>query len=494
MGRKRLYDAVIKKPLSGLKFLYVLLSISEFIGHFHPLLVHLPIGILLTGILLQWLSLKEKYKGIQQAVPVVVFCGMLAAIFSCITGYILSNNDDYDKTIVNWHQWMGIAVALTSVLLYLKIRYPGIAVNNKILSLILLLLIFITGHLGGSLTHGSDYLTKPLADVFGKDSVPNAIIKPVPNVQEAYVYSDVIKPILQTKCYSCHGENKQKGKLRMDDSIMLMKGGKDGKVITPGDANGSAMIKRLLLPVDNEDHMPPKEKPQPSESQIVLLEWWISHGANFGKKVKEINQPDKISQLLFALQKTNVTVKKSFEIPEGSVGKADGSVIEKLKSHGVVVLPIAQNSNWLKANFITDTLINAEDLQLLLGIKKQLIWLKLGDTNLNDSNMVVIAQLKNLMFLNLEHTNITDKGLQEILSLKNLNYLNLVGTKITTNGILQLKELKSLQNLYLYQTNVRKLDWKLLQDAFPKTQIDSGGYQVPLFPKDTIVVKAKKEY
>jgi hypothetical protein len=66
--------------------------------------VHLPIGILLTGIFLQWLSLKEKYKGIQQAVPIVFFCGMLAAIFSCITGYILSNNEDYDKTIFNLQQ------------------------------------------------------------------------------------------------------------------------------------------------------------------------------------------------------------------------------------------------------------------------------------------------------------------------------------------------------------------------------------------------------
>src|ERR1700722_18240086 len=204
-------------------------------------------------------------------------------------------------------------------------------------------------------------------------------MKTKPKEQEAYVYSDVIKPIFQTKCFSCHGEKKQKGKLRMDDSVMLMKGGKDGKVIEPGDANGSAMIKRLLLPVDNEDHMPPKEKPQPSESQIDLLEWWISQGANFGKKVKEINQPDKITPILFALQKTNATEKKSFLIPEGNVGKADGSLIEKLKSRGAVVLPIAQNSNWIKVNFITDTLISADDLQSLLGIKKQLVWLKLGD-------------------------------------------------------------------------------------------------------------------
>ena len=280
----------------------------------------------------------------------------------------------------------------------------------------------------------------------------------------------------------------------MDDSLMLMKGGKDGKVIDPGNANESAMIKRLLLPVDNEDHMPPKEKPQPSESQIDLLEWWISQGANFGKKVKEISQTEKIKPILFALQKTNITEKKSFDIPAGNVEKADGSLVEKLKMRGAVVLPVAQNSNWLKANFITDTLINAEDLQLLLGIKKQLIWLKMGYTSMNDSGMDVIAQLKNLMFLNVEHTGITDIGLRKIKSLQNLNYLNLVGTKITTNGILQLKEIKSLQYLFLYQTNVSKTDWKLIQDAFPKAQVDSGGYQVPLLPTDTIVVKAKKEY
>lgn len=356
----------------------MLLTISEFIGHIHPLLVHLPIGILLTGILLLWLSYKEKYLEIKKAVPVVILCGMIAAILSCITGYLLSTNDDYDKTIAGWHQWMGISVALTSSLLYLEIKRPRFFTGSKTLSVILLLLIFVAGHLGGSLTHGSDYLSKPLADIFDKDTIASTVIRPVPNVQEAYAYNDVIKPILQTKCYSCHGANKQKGKLRMDDSLLLMKGGKDGKVIEPGNANTSAMIKRLLLPVDNEDHMPPKEKPQPSESQIDLLEWWISQGAIFGKKVKEISQTDKIKPLLLALQKTNLPEKKFFDIPEGTVGKADGSIIEQMKRHGVVVIPVSQNSNWLKVNFVTDTLINNEDLKLLLALKNQLIWLKNG--------------------------------------------------------------------------------------------------------------------
>jgi uncharacterized membrane protein len=472
----------------------VLLSIPEFIGHFHPVLVHLPIGILLTGLFLQWLSHKEKYKNLQQAIPVVLLCGAIAALLSCVTGYILSTTDDYDKTIVGWHQWMGIGVAALSSLLYLKVRDPRLAVNKNMLAVILLLLIFITGHLGGSLTHGSDYLTKPLADIFGKDSIAGTIIKPVPNIQEAYVYNDVVRPILQTKCYSCHGVNKQKGKLRMDDPVMLMKGGKDGKVIEPGNTDSSKLIKRLLLPVDNEDHMPPKEKSQPSESQIVLLQWWISQGASFVKKVKEVDQPGKVNHLLLALQKVEVTEKEAMDIPVAKVEKADGRAIEKLNYRGVVVLPVAQNSNYLNANFVTDTLINNEDLQLLLALKKQLIWLKLGFTNINDTRMTGIAQLKNLTWLSLQHTNISDKGLLALQSLQGLQYLNLVGTKVTLQGILQLKGLKSLRSLYLYQTDIRKADWTVLQRTFPKTKIDSGGYFVPLLQTDTTIIKAKKEY
>ena len=470
------------------------LSILEFFGHFHPLLVHLPIGILLTALFLQWLSGRENYRSYASVVPVVLLMGVIAAFLSCITGWILSTTDDYDKTLVSWHMWMGISVAFTSLLLYAKTINPKFGINRKLLTLILLTLILLTGHLGGSLTHGSDYLTKPLADVFGKDTVANASIKPVPNVQEAYVYNDVVRPILQTKCYSCHGENKQKGKLRMDDSLLLMKGGKDGKVIRPGNSKESDLIKRLLLPVDNEDHMPPKEKSQPSENQIALLEWWISQGAGFGKKVKEVSQPDKIVPILFALQKTNVIEKEAMDIPAEKVQEADKSIIEKMKKQGIVVLPVAQNSHYLQVNFITDTMIDNEDLQLLSAIKKQLIWLKLGQTNISDANMTAIGQLENLTRLNLEHTDISDRGLGTLQALRNLQYLNLVGTKVTLQGVMQLKELKSLHSLYLYQTNINRKDWAKVQNAFPKTTIDSGGYLVTMLPTDTVIVKVKKEY
>ena len=466
-------------------FLYII----EFIGHFHPLLVHLQICILFIALILQWMSRKEKYTPLSVAVPVILLAGSIAAFTSCITGYLLSISDDYDKSLVSWHMWMGIGVTLVSLMLYAKEKNPLFAIDKRILSLGLLLLLMITGHMGGSLTHGSDYLTKPLKQLFSKDSVANETIKPIANVQEAVAYTDVITPILQSKCYSCHNANKQKGGLRMDQIGLLMKGGKDGKIITPGNADESELIKRLLLPTDNEHHMPPKEKPQPSESQIALLHWWISNNADAQKKVKDLTQTDKIKPLLTALQTLVATQKERTDIPVAQVGKAAEKIIDQLKERNIVVLPVAQNTNYLMANFVTDSVIYKADMELLLQLKPQLIWLKLHNTNISDEMLASIAQLTNLTRLDLSNTFITDKGLPQLVTLTNLQYLNLVGTTISGAVITQLRGLSKLQTLYLFKTGFSIKDLAAVKSVFPKTIIDTGGYNVPLLTSDTTLVK-----
>ena len=244
----------------------MLLNISEFIGRFHVLLVHLPIGFLLIGLLLQWISSKEKYHVSKQVIKVVILCGMVAAIVSCITGYLLSLTGDYDESLVGWHMWMGISVAFISFILYTRIISGRFDIWYKILSIILLLLIFITGHLGGSLTHGADYLTAALSDSTDSIVIPK---KKIVNIQEANAYADVIQPILQTKCYSCHGEKKQKNNLRLDGPEWILKGGKNGTVINTNPEE-SKLLKRLLLPDEDDDHMPPKQKPQLSEKENCI--------------------------------------------------------------------------------------------------------------------------------------------------------------------------------------------------------------------------------
>ncbi len=465
----------------------MLLTITEFIGHLHPALVHLPIGILLIGLLLMWLSGKKKYNISPQVISIVLLIGAISAIVACITGYILSRSDDYNSSAVSWHMWMGISVAFISICLYMMVVNKPINKSSIIISIALCILIFVTGHLGGQITHGSNFLSFSL--IRSADSI-SIDAKPITNVQEAKVYRDIVQPVFYKECYSCHGPNKQKGGLRLDKFNFIMKGGKDGKIIDEDNADSSELIKRLLLPKEDEHHMPPKQKAQLNEKQIALLHWWIQQGADTGKKVKELQQPEKLKPFLLALQSDHIEIKAPANIPEKLVEKTDEKAIQKLKDKGVIVLPVAQNSNYVMANFVTATGIKNNDLNLLLPIKKQLVWLKIGDTKISDSALNYIGQCTNLTLLQLNNTNITDAGLLKLKNLEQLQSLNLVGTKVSTAGIVALKSLKKLQSLYLYQTEVQGKDWGFLKQQFPKATIDTGGYYVPLFETDTMVVKA----
>jgi mono/diheme cytochrome c family protein len=414
---------------------------------------------------------------------------MICAVFSTITGFLLSRTGDYDEQLVNTHQWFGIGVACISIVMYYLHRSSAAASTQTFFSIVLFFLIIITGHLGGSLTHGSDYLTQ---SAWNSPETVSIQRKPIPNVQEAVAYADIIQPLLQTKCYTCHGKNKQKGKLRMDDTLRLMKGGKDGVVIVPGNAGKSEMAKRISLPREDDDHMPPKEKSQLTEQEIALIHWWIASGASFNKKVKDLDQPEEIKPALLALQNAPKKKITAPDIPVTPVARADEEAIKKLRNLDAVVEPVAQNTNYISANFVTATNFGDREMQLLLPLKEQIVELKLGNTSITDSALRVISQFKNLMRLQLDHTKITDKGLINLKTLQSLRYLNLVGTPVTAQGVMQLKNLKNLQSIYLYQTAVKRSDWNDLKKTFPKTLIDSGGYSVPFFATDTIEVKPPK--
>ncbi|MEO8415543.1 MAG: c-type cytochrome domain-containing protein [Ginsengibacter sp.] len=464
------------------------LTVTEFIGRFHVLLVHLPIGFLLIGLLLYWLSSREKYHVSGQVIKIVILCGMVAAIVSCITGYLLSLNGEYDEDLVGWHMWMGISVASVSFLLYAKILSGRLDIWYKILSFALIILILVTGHLGGSLTHGPDYLTAALSD--STDSVV-VIRKKIPNIQEAYVYGDVIQPLLQARCYSCHGARKQKNNLRLDDPQWIMKGGKHGTILN-ANPEQSKLLKRLLLPVDDDDHMPPRQKPQFTEKEITLIHWWMDAGSDFNRKVKDCKQPELIKPYLLSLQSDHEEKKEIAIIPTEPVEKADEKALQPLKDKGAIIIPVSQNSNYLMANFVSAVNISEADIKLLLYVKKQLAWLKVNDTGIGDSALSVIGQCTNLTLLQLNNTNITDKGLGLLKNLNKLQSISLVGTKVSAKGVIQLQPIKGLQSIYLYQTTVNSNDWPSLKKAFPKTQIDSGGYVVPLLAADTTLVESPK--
>lgn len=469
-----------------------LLSISGILGRFHPLLVHLPIGILLVAIILHWLSRREAFNGVRPAVRITLLLGAVSAVFSCISGWLLASGGEYDAAILEPHRWLGIAVATIAILYYLLYSRNGslriLPVLPYALSVVLFLLITLAGHLGGTLTHGEGYLTQE----WGESADAKEIVKIIPNVQEANVFDDIIQPVLQNKCYSCHGASKQKGKLRLDSKEAILKGGEDGSVLAAGKAGESEMYQRLTLDMLEKKHMPPKGKSQPTEAEIALIHWWINTGATFDQQVKLLPQDDKIKPLLLALQSDHHSKPSLPDIPQNPVNEAPVPAVLKLQEKGATVVPVSAESHYLSVNFIDTTAVDDEAMKLLEPLAPQLVWLKLGNTSVTDSGLTTIGKMPALIKLGLEHTLVSDKGIEKLTSLSGLQYLNLTGTKVTAQGVLQLKHLAALQSIYLYQTNVTTADWPLLKQSFPKTVIDTGGYHLPILEGDTSRVTQKK--
>jgi hypothetical protein len=138
----------------------------------------------------------------------------------------------------------------------------------------MLLVLVWAAHEGGSLTHGSNYLTAympaPLKHVMLLSSTPGA----------GSFYAKHINPILDTNCVSCHGESKTKGGLRLDSYEQLMKGGKDGAVIVAGKPDTSLLLERVTLPADHKQFMPAEGKPPLRPEEIAWIRAWIQQGAS----------------------------------------------------------------------------------------------------------------------------------------------------------------------------------------------------------------------
>jgi uncharacterized membrane protein len=99
-------------------------NFETLIGRLHPLVVHLPIGILLLLALFEFLGRNEKYAVLRPAIVQMAFWGMISAIFSCIAGYILSKSGGYDKDLLAWHKWFGIAIAVLTTAFYVFKKIP----------------------------------------------------------------------------------------------------------------------------------------------------------------------------------------------------------------------------------------------------------------------------------------------------------------------------------------------------------------------------------
>ena len=89
-----------------------------------------------------------------------------------------------------------------------------------------------------------------------------------------------IQPIFSKTCYECHGSEKQKSGLRLDEKAAALKGGDTGPLLVPGKSAESLLVQVVVGTRDDIARMPKKKDPLTDE-QIGLLRAWIEQGADW---------------------------------------------------------------------------------------------------------------------------------------------------------------------------------------------------------------------
>lgn len=112
----------------------------------------------------------------------------------------------------------------------------------------------------------------------------NAGQLPPPSNRKNVTFTKDIKPIFRQSCFRCHSGRRPKAHLRLNSLAAVLKGGRDGKVVIPGDSAKSPLVLRVAhLTKSYHDWMPPLHnragiRPLTPE-QIGLIRAWIDQGA-----------------------------------------------------------------------------------------------------------------------------------------------------------------------------------------------------------------------
>ena len=271
-----------------------------FLGRFHVLVLHLPIGMIVALFLLEWLSRKEKYRYLAAAAPFLWGFTAISALVTVLLGFMHFAEGAFTGPSAEQHRLFGTVTAVIATVVAL-VRVSSFAQTYKPLflpaSVVLLLLVAITGHYGGNLTHGSTYLfeyaPQPLRSLIGLE--PRRTIT---SVATADPFADVVGPMLVERCASCHNEDKQEAELVLTTYAGIMRGGESGRVVVAGNTDLSEMLRRISLPSDDDEFMPAEGKTPLTTRQVEIIRWWISAGAPNGGTVGEHEVPADVRTLL----------------------------------------------------------------------------------------------------------------------------------------------------------------------------------------------------
>lgn len=422
--------------------------IFQAVGRMHPFLLHVPI-VLLILVLILWQFRKNIEDGsFQKIFSPIIHVAAFTSVFTATMGLFLSKEGGYEETSIFWHKLLGVITAVFAYLLLLIYRADW---NTKKIfgtaTFTTTLLLVVASHFGSNLTHGEGFVWQPF--------LKEEMTEEEKMTDSSTLFAAVIRPVLKTKCFSCHNEGKAKGKLVMTSEEKLLAGGKNGPIWKAGDATNSHIIKNINLPEDDKKHMPPIDKPQLNEGEINLLYTWIQDGADMKKQLREYKETD---SLMIVASKFINTQREEIKEKEYPFSAADAGTIQKLNDPFCTVFPLSQNSPALQVDFFVREKYNSKKLEELLKVKEQLIVLSLANMPATDADMKTVSKFANLEKLILNNTLVTNKGIAELVKLKSLRSVSLAGTGIDKNAIPDLLKPGSMKEIFIWKTGIKEQD------------------------------------
>jgi len=251
-----------------------------FIGRFHPIILHLPIGGLAALFVMEIINSYRPQLNLDSACSILLWFSVITVIPSAILGFVLASSGNYDDELLNLHKWLGWLTALVCVwLLYFNSKSKK---TYRVFLYANVIFLLFAGHFGGQLTHGKDYLTKympiSMKKVLNIDDERNYLVvdRKIDSLSTgATYYTDQIKPIIENYCYKCHGQEKQKGDMRFDNIDWDMVNGFDAEKWN------------MMLNEINLGEMPPSDELQLSEDDRRILVDWITENLDKAAEAKE---------------------------------------------------------------------------------------------------------------------------------------------------------------------------------------------------------------
>ena len=437
----------------------------------HPLILHFPLVLVVLyaiAVIILPPASKKADEPYRHFMDILLLLAAFTSVITALAGLFLSREEGYDHEALLWHKWGGVCVSLFTLLWYaFNKNIVAKKAGSIIASLFALLVVIVTGHQGAGITHGQNFLLAPIMPE--KQQL-------VMNPEDAIVFTHMVKPILESKCMSCHNNKKAKGELIMETEELLLKGGKTGQLWDTTATDLGLLLRRVHLPIEQKKHMPPQGKPQLTEEEIEIITRWIRHGSDFKLKVADLAPSDTLRQIAESAFKAAETASYDFD-------EADPSLVQKLNTVNRVVSAEAVGLPALAVSFFNNRLFSTEQLKELEKIKEQIVSLDLAKMPLKDDDLRLIGDLKNLRKLNLAFTGIDGSGLKDLANLKFLHTLTLSGTKVSAANLDVLRNFPSLKTVHAWNTPVASTDVATLQKKLGAIQVETG------FRGDTMLLK-----